>query len=222
MKVEMFEIGLIGTNCYLVWDEESREAMIFDPDEPGGEVVKKRLTDEGLRLKYVALTHWHEDHIGGVPGLLAEFPGAALVIGEGDAAYVSNTEVNDSEGLFGRRTMLEPGVLVREGDKLTLGALEFRVIETPGHTAGGVSYYVNQFDGELTGKGQEFSGTVFSGDTLFRQSIGRTDFRGGDLETLDSSIREKLYTLPGDTLVLPGHMGATTIGNEREYNPFVR
>ena len=222
MRVKAFEIGLIGTNCYIIWDEDSCEAMIFDPDTPGGEVVQKSLTDEGLKLKYIALTHGHEDHIGGAPGLLREYPEAQLVIGEGDAALVRDTPENDSGFMFGRRTVLEPALLVREGDALTLGGLELRVIETPGHTAGGVSYYVNQYDEELTGPEHKFSGTVFSGDTLFRLSVGRTDFRGGDMNTLMESIRGKLYSLPEDTLVLPGHMGPTTIENEKKYNPFVK
>ena len=222
MRVEAFEIGLIGTNCYLVWDEESGDAMIFDPDMPGGEVVEKRLTDEGLKLKYIALTHGHEDHMGGVPGLLAVFPGAVVVIGEGDAELVRDTPENDSGRMFGRRTVLEPGLLLRGGDALSLGGLEFKVLDTPGHSAGGVAYYVNQYDEELTGAEYVFSGTVFSGDTLFRLSIGRTDLRGGDYGELERSIREKLYRLPDDTLVLPGHMGPTTVFNEREHNPFVR
>ena len=203
VKIKARTVGMIGTNCYLVWDESSREAMLIDPGdyEPG---IERDIIDEGLDLKYIFLTHGHYDHIEGVTGFAQSFPEAVLAAHEGDLSIMKG---------------LEPGRFLKDGEALALGSLSFLVFETPGHTRGGLSLYIRETDGGLTGGG--FSGTLFSGDTLFRMSVGRTDLDGGDFDILRSSIREKLFELPDDTLVLPGHMDATTIGDEKKYNRFV-
>ena len=203
MKIKIYMVGSIGTNCYLVWDDESKDAMLVDPG--GYEPLIERAIDENtLRLKYILLTHGHYDHVDGVCDFQESEPDAILAACEGDGLYLKE---------------LAPGLILKDGDILELGGLSFRVIATPGHTEGGLSLYIPETDPELTD--ESFSGTVFSGDTLFKASIGRTDLPGGDYEELKSSIREKLFELPDDTLVLPGHMGATTIEYEKLYNPFV-
>jgi len=215
LKIKPYVVGALGTNCYLVWDEESKEAMIVDPGayDPAFE---RDIEAEGLELKYIALTHGHGDHIGGVPGLKEIYPGAALAAGAKESGILGSPKANASALIFRKNIALTAELALSEGDALSLGELSFKVIETPGHTPGGVCYYTHDHAGE------ENSGTVFTGDTLFRASIGRTDLEGGDFGTLMSSIREKLFELPDDTLALPGHMGATTIGYEKKFNPFVK
>jgi len=197
-------LGPIGTNCYLVWDDKTGDAMLIDPAayDP---TVARVLAANKLSLKYIALTHGHFDHIGGVRDFKAECP---------EAVFAASAKERE---LLGE---LIPELAIADGDELNLGKSSFRVIETPGHTPGGVCFYTKGWDEELVGPG--YSGTLFSGDTLFHRSIGRTDMDGGDFKTLKSSILNKLYTLPDDTLVLPGHLDATTIGFEKLHNMFVK
>ena len=210
MKIRIFELGALGTNGYLVWDEKSRESMMIDPGAFGS-AVEKAIKENRLILKYITLTHGHFDHVGGVEDFKAAHPEAIVAAGAGES---------DLPGFPGMSAEFTTGLILKEGDEILLGDLVFQVIETPGHTPGGLSYYIDDWDDDLSDK--PYSGTVFSGDTLFHGSIGRTDLGGGDFDILRSSIINKLYTLPDDTIVLPGHMEATTIGYEKRYNPFVR
>ena len=219
MKIKIFQVGFIVTNCYLVWEEESREAVVVDPGAYES-AIGCEIEGNGLKLKYIALTHGHGDHIGGVERLRESFPDAVLAAGAREAALLSDPDMNTSSSFLGEGITLEPDLLLGENDELSLGGLSFRVIETPGHTPGGLTYYVQDWD--RSPMARPFSGTAFTGDTLFQSSIGRTDLPGGDFDALMKSIREKLYTLPDDTIALPGHMDATTIENEKKYNPFVR
>jgi len=219
MKIRMFELGSVGTNCYLVWEEESREAMLIDPGAYEKE-IDRMIAENELVLKYIALTHGHGDHICGVDEFQSRYPDAMLVAGAKEIALLKDPEQNLSEIIGGKRIILTPELTLMEGDELNLGYLSFRVIDTPGHTLGGICFYVREWDEGLLG--QLYSGTVFSGDTLFNTSIGRTDLPGGDYDVLKASIKEKLYTLPDDTMVLPGHMDATTIGYEKRNNMFVK
>jgi len=219
MKIRMFEFGTVGTNCYLVWEEESKEAMLIDPGA-FKKVIDHMIEENGLILKYIVLTHGHGDHICGVEGFQTRHPDAILAASAKESWLLQEPVENLSKMICGKEVILAPGLQLSEGDELTLGYLSFKVIETPGHTDGGICLYVKEWDEGLTG--QDYSGTVFSGDTLFNESIGRTDLSGGDFNVLKTSIIDKLYILPDDTIVLPGHMDVTTIGHEKNYNMFVK
>jgi glyoxylase-like metal-dependent hydrolase (beta-lactamase superfamily II) len=225
MRIKSFELGSLGTNCYIVWDEDSKEAFIVDPAD-FTEAVRAVISDEDLRLKYVILTHGHGDHVGGVSAILAAYPGAKLAAGRDEAPILGDPGYNFIEYITGRIETFSPDVLLADGDELTVGNMTLRVLSTPGHTIGGISILVPGGTGEAGGTGESGEagapGAVFSGDTLFRASIGRTDLPTGDIDTLERSIREKLYTLPDDTEVYPGHMESTTIGYEKRDNGFGR
>jgi glyoxylase-like metal-dependent hydrolase (beta-lactamase superfamily II) len=204
LVIKSFLVGGIGTNCYLVWDEASKDAMLIDPGD--FEIsIEQVIAENNLFLKYIFLTHGHFDDIGGVDGFQELEPDILLVSHEADDNMLRS---------------IKPDMHLKDGDVLTLGELPFVVYETPGHTPGGLCLFTHGTDNGFA-KGQ-FAGTLFSGDTLFHMSVGRTDLQGGDFEILLNSIHEKLFTLHDDVLVLPGHMGATTIGNEKKYNPFVK
>jgi glyoxylase-like metal-dependent hydrolase (beta-lactamase superfamily II) len=207
MIIKHFITRPIGTNCYLIWDEGTRDAFLIDPAQYTPETAKT-IRDEDLHLKYIVLTHGHGDHIGGVAEALAEFPDAKLAAGQKEAELLANASLNLSREVLGKSISLTPDVFLEDGEELAVGALTLKIIGTPGHTPGGISILV---DNE----------SLFSGDTLFCDSIGRTDLPCGDFDTLIASIREKLFTLPDAVVVFPGHMGQTTIGHERNYNPFV-
>jgi glyoxylase-like metal-dependent hydrolase (beta-lactamase superfamily II) len=207
MQIKKFELGALGTNCYLVWDEDSKEAFFVDPADHTPD-VRAAITDEGLSMKYVILTHGHGDHVGGVNAMLEDFPDAKLVVGKDEVDLLQDPALSYSEYINGRLETFEPDMLLSDGDELPLGALTLKTIATPGHTIGGISILVGD--------------AVFVGDTLFRASIGRTDLPTADFLTLEKSIREKLYALPDETEVYPGHMESTTIGYEKRYNGFIR
>ena len=178
--------------------------------DPGGfdPAFQKALDEDGIELVYIILTHGHSDHIEGVPEYKRLYPNAKVVCSEEELPILQDGRANFTGMWGGEALILEPDILVKEGDVITVGNMSFTVILTPGHTPGGICLY-----GE---------GMLFSGDTLFRGSIGRTDFVGGSFDQIHDSIQRKLYTLPDDTRVFPGHEGETNIGWEKLNNPFVR
>ena len=198
--------GTLGANCYVAIDTESRKGFMVDP---GGysSAIHKAIEDEGVELVYIILTHAHSDHIEGVPEYQRLYPNVKLVCSEAELPMLQDARANFTGMWGGKPLTLTPDVLVKEGDLITVGNMSFLVLATPGHTPGGICLY-----GE---------GVLFSGDTLFRGSIGRTDFPGGSYAQLIDSIERKLYTLPDDTRVFPGHEGETNIGWEKKHNPFV-
>ncbi|MBQ6671123.1 MAG: MBL fold metallo-hydrolase [Firmicutes bacterium] len=190
-----------GTNMYLVWDEDSKKAFIVDP---GAESVQMEnaVSENKLQPEYIILTHAHGDHTGGIDSLKEKYPGIKLVANRAERKMLA--ERSRISGGAGHTADIE----VTDGDTLDVGPMHLCFIDCPGHTPGGMSI--------LLGK------VLFSGDTLFMSSVGRTDLPGGDWDTLMHTIREKLFVLPDDTVVLPGHMQETTIGFEKRCNPFVR
>lgn len=206
MKIIRYMTGPIQVNTYLVYDEETKKGFIVDPGGYSRELTEE-VKKQGVNIRYILLTHGHGDHIGGVAEYKKDFPQAKIAAHEQEAELLHDGRLNASEEMFGRPITVEPDLYVKDGDELTVGNLKLHILYTPGHTKGGMSIYVN--------------GHLFSGDTLFRYSIGRTDFYGGDFRVLLNSIKDKLFNLPDDTAVLPGHMGFTTIGDEKKGNPFV-
>ena len=194
MLIKCLTVGQIETNCYIVTDEATLQCAVIDP---GDEVntVMDYLEEHKLTAKYILLTHGHFDHVMAVNGVREE---------TGAAVCMSAKDVGRGDYRFDPP---EGSVMVREGDTLSVGGLTFQVMETPGHTPGGVCYLCQD--------------AIFCGDTLFADSCGRTDLPGGDMGALLRSLK-RLYELPGDYEVYPGHMQSTTLDKERRFNPFMK
>ena len=204
LKVEKLVVGDLGANCYVVGDE--KEVLVVDP---GGDAPKIIQAIGNRKLTYILLTHVHIDHVEALEPLKTRFPEAQLVVHEIDAPALKNTSSNLSVFL-GTLFIYKnpPEILVKDGDTFPFLDAQIRVFHTPGHTPGGCCYLLNEH--------------LFSGDTLFKYSIGRTDFPGGSYEQIIQSIREKLFLLPEETKVYPGHMEKTTIKSEKNGNPFLQ
>lgn len=189
------------TNCYIVEDEETKETMVIDP---GGEADKiiEMLDIIEAKVKYIYLTHCHSDHIGAV-ATIKEKKGGKVLIHRDDADGLDNEDINLSETIDMGHIELEPDSRVDDGDLIHIGELEFKVIHTPGHTRGGSSLYC------------EKEGLLFSGDTLFRGTWGRTDLPTSSFEAIIDSITKKLLILPDETIVYPGHGKSTIIKEEK-------
>ena len=206
MAIQTFVVGPLQSNSYLVVDERSRRAAVIDPGMEG-ESVLEAVRREGLRVESVIITHGHFDHVFSCATFTAE-TGAPVIMHPNDVPLL--LEMPETARFFGFKAPPppQPDRLVREGDVIKVGELTLRVLETPGHTPGGISLSLD--------------GAVFVGDTLFAGSVGRTDLHGGCLEALLQSIRTRLLTLPDSTVVYPGHGPATSIGVERRDNPFLQ
>lgn len=210
MVVKQYEVGNFAVFCYLIGDEESQEGLFIDPADDAKTLLAEAKSHGLNRIRYIVNTHSHIDHIMG-NAEMAKKTGAKILIHEEDAAALIRTPPYMLE-MF-RATASPPAdSVVREGDVIQVGNVKLKVIHTPGHSAGGICLYLD--------------GMVFTGDTLFVGSVGRTDFPGSSWEVLEASIRQKLYVLPGETVVFPGHnygsTPTTTIQYERRHNPFVR
>ncbi|MBI2850656.1 MAG: MBL fold metallo-hydrolase [Chloroflexi bacterium] len=206
MKLERLFLGAYVANCYVVWDEANQEAMIIDPGAGASEILKW-LAEQGLKVKLIVLTHRHPDHIGAVKEL-KDATGAELAIHADDAPRPRGDRPPSLSPSFGGQPLPTPDRLLKDDDTIKVGSVRLKVIHTPGHTQGGICLLLD--------------GILLSGDTLFNGSVGRSDMPGGNGQQLIDAIMTKLMTLPDDTLVLPGHGPETTIGAERENNPFLR
>ena len=201
MKITPLNIWM--TNCYLI--ETEKAAVIIDPAFKRQKLVDF-LKDNENKERLVLITHGHFDHIGGAVNLCEE-TGVKIGIGALDNPALSDDNLNCAASFNRSLTPFGADFLYNDGDVIKVGDVELKVIATPGHTVGGVTYKMQNF--------------LFTGDTLFNCSVGRTDFAGGDFNELKKSIK-KLYTLPDETIVYPGHGESTTIGFEKQNNPFVR
>lgn len=198
---------MIGTNCYLVINEETKESVMVDPGAYPAK-VKNAVKEQGLKLKAVLLTHAHFDHIMGLSDVMEDVK-VPVYVEEADLPMMTDGESNLSSTYVRGGYRFEEAVPVSDGQQLESAGFQFRVIHTPGHTPGGCCYYMEQ------------EGVLFSGDTLFQTSVGRSDFPGGSASALVRSVKEKLLVLPEETHVYPGHMEETTIGYEKLHNPFI-
>ncbi len=203
MDIKRLVVGSIGANCYVVGDE--RQVFVVDPGDEAGVILEAIGERE---LLYIFLTHNHYDHIGALNHLMESHPEAEVAIHADDADGLFDGSLNLSSH-FGISFCFDykPALYLEDGQEIAFGDDVIKVIHTPGHTPGGICLLLNE--------------DLFSGDTLFLQSIGRTDLPGGDHTKLLASVREKLFSLPGDVKVHPGHMGATTIAREKASNPFL-
>ncbi|MDR3238375.1 MAG: MBL fold metallo-hydrolase [Spirochaetia bacterium] len=206
MDIKLFYSGPMQVNSYICTDEETKKGFIIDPGGPN-RTADKYIAEHGYEIEYIILTHGHGDHICGVPYYRDKLK-AELIGHRGDDFLFLDEKENLSQEFTGSAITFTPDRYVTDGEIIKVGNMDVKVIHTPGHTPGGISLLVEK--------------ALFSGDTLFAQSIGRTDFKNGSFPELEKSIRKKLYILPDDTQVFPGHMGPTTIGDEKKYNMFVK
>lgn len=207
LEISVLPLGSYYTNCYIITDSLSGESAVIDPGiySPA---LKNALLEKGIeKLSYILLTHGHFDHICGVYSLREEFGGKVVIHGE-DKPCLESTEISLSETVEGYpQTVLSPDMTVSDGDKITLGETEISVMHTPGHTPGSVCYIAD--------------GNMFSGDTLFKVGIGRTDLPGGNLRTIALSLK-RLGALEENYDVFPGHGESTTLDNEKAANRLLR
>lgn len=207
MILKVLTVGFIATNCYIVGSGITRKCMVIDPGADA-KLILKAVEADKLSVAMIVVTHSHFDHIGAVKSI-KDATGARLAVGSGSEKQSPGAFVKLVAAMSGGSARIpEPDIFLTDGDKIDIDDLHFEVLFTPGHSPDEISLY-----------GQ---GILFSGDTLFNAGIGRTDFPGCSYKQLESSIKTKLYTLPNNTIVYPGHGPATTIGDEKRGNPFIR
>lgn len=206
-RIAHMVIGQVATNCYLLFNNETRKTVIVDPPEQGAKLYET-LKQNQLELEAILLTHGHFDHIGGVNELrkLAQVP---VYIHSGEADLAESASLNCSSAMS-RSVSVKADKIFEDGDILQFSDIpDIKVIHTPGHTAGSVCFYLESED------------ILVCGDTLFQESVGRTDLPTGSQSELVKSVREKLFVLPDSVIVYPGHGDETTIGYEKQNNPYV-
>ena len=205
MILKKLTVGELDTNCYILGDYETKVGLVIDP---GGEVdlIEKEINKLKLKVEYIVLTHGHGDHIAALSEL-KKITGAQVLIHQLDAEMLSEPEKNLS--VFSLNPISAPGEdrLLKDGDKIRIGKIELEVLHTPGHTGGSISLFTDKI--------------VFTGDLIFYGSVGRTDRPGGSYQQLLRAIHEKILDKDDDTVIYPGHGPSTTIGDEKQNNPFI-
>ena len=206
LSVEQIVVGPLDSNCYIVWDDNVKQGVIIDPGEDADEILR-RIKELDIKIKYILATHGHFDHVGAVAPLKRVL-NAEFLAHKGDFFFLEDGENAARRWGFTIEQPPKPDRFIDDGDTVDVGDSKLEVMHTPGHSPGGISFLYDRM--------------VFGGDTLFQRSIGRTDFRLGSFDDLQKSIRTRLYTLPDDTVVFTGHGPATTIGDEKKHNLFVK
>jgi glyoxylase-like metal-dependent hydrolase (beta-lactamase superfamily II) len=206
LKIGRLMLGICQTNCYFIYREGSQDVIFFDPADKG-DYIYETLKEKGFQVKGILLTHGHFDHIWGV-NRLKELSGAPLYAYEAEKVLCEDAVTNVSDQV-GRPYTVSPDRYLQDNEEITIADMTCRLIATPGHTVGSCCYYFAE------------EGILIAGDTLFQDSVGRTDLATGSMGALVRSVKEKLFVLPEETKVYPGHGEATTIGHEKKYNPFL-
>ncbi len=206
LKIGRMMLGVCQTNCYFVYREGSSKVIFIDPADYGDQIFQA-MKNNGFEVAAILLTHGHFDHIWGC-SRLRQLTSAPVYAYEGEEKVLLSADLNVSAGA-GRACTVKANTLLKDGEEVTVEDMTFKVIATPGHTQGSCCYYFEE------------AGMLISGDTLFEESVGRTDLPTGSMGTLVRSVKEKLFVLPDDVVVYPGHGDSTTIGHEKAYNPFI-
>ncbi len=205
LQIETLVLGMIQTNCYLAMNKETREILIVDPAAEVDRIVQK-IRELQAKPAMILLTHGHFDHIGAVDVLREQYGIPACALAEEQP--ILERQTYNLSAVYGHGYSVKADRFFHDGEIVETAGVSIQVFHTPGHTAGGACYYIAS------------EKVLFSGDTLFCGSVGRTDFPTGNVSALHNSLHQKLFVLPDDTLVLPGHDEPTTIGYEKQYNPY--
>ncbi|MFQ7125155.1 MAG: MBL fold metallo-hydrolase [Eisenbergiella sp.] len=205
IRIGRMTIGVCATNSYFLYRDGAAEVIVFDPADRGGDIFRA-LQNKGFSVAAILLTHGHFDHIWGAEEL-RQLSGAKIYALDAEKTVCGDAYVNISAQMK-RKCTIEPDGWLTDGEEITFADICLKVIATPGHTMGSCCFY------------SEEAGLLISGDTLFEESVGRTDFPTGSMSKLVRSIKEKLFVLPEETKVYPGHGDMTTIGREKQYNPY--
>lgn len=206
MILEKIVVGSYMVNCYLTGDSDTKEIIIIDPGFSSDKIIDT-IEKKGLIPVGIVLTHGHGDHIGAVEELISKYK-VPLYVNKFDDELILGSSSSFTKMMFGKEIILKADKYLNEGDMLTVGKMEYEVLHTPGHTKGGICLVCEN--------------VIFTGDTLFRGSIGRTDFPGGSYEEIINSIKTKLLKYPDETKLYPGHNESSTIEYEKKNNPFLK
>lgn len=206
LQIAHYMVGPVQTNCYFAINKETKEALVIDPGEEAARLMQQ-IREQGLTVAAILLTHGHFDHAGAAEEL-STLCNAPVYAHEAEKETLESEKLNAC-WMIGRKETYRADLFVKDEQELDLAGFHIRVLFTPGHTRGGCCYYF------------PYENVVFSGDTLFQMSVGRTDLEGGSMSQIVRSIQEKLMPLPEQTVVYPGHGEATTIETERMYNPYL-
>lgn len=207
MEIKRLVLGLVRTNCYIVYSEETKKAVIIDPAADSRRIMEE-ISGLGIVPEAILLTHGHFDHMLAAESLKNGYQ-VPICVHKADAELVKHPDLNCSQQFLHMSYSISADEELEDGQNLRFLDGAFTVLSTPGHTEGSCCYYAKE------------DNILFSGDTLFQESVGRTDLPTGSAAKLENSIRERLFVLPEDTLVLSGHGDQTTIGEEKQYNPYV-
>ena len=207
MKVMRVLLPVCAMNCYLAINEKTNESIIVDPGS-SPDRIKKAVEQSGTTPVAILITHGHFDHVGALNEIVDTYNIKAYAY-EGERETLADPELNLSASMLFQAKSFKADELLKDNQEFDIAGLHIKCLATPGHTAGGCCFYFSE------------EGILFTGDTLFCGSVGRTDFPGGSMSQLVGSVKNKLMTLPEDTICYPGHESATTIGDERIYNPYL-